>query len=70
MGTNALPAAIEDDLSREECIARQLIIAPHTRARCALNSYGYFCEPQSAGLCGKLQRAIAFFSVFLYQNCF
>ena len=45
----------------EASIARQLIIAFHTRARCTLNSYGYFCEIRSAGLCGRLLRAIRIF---------
>ena len=33
-------------------------ITPHTRARCALNCYDYFCAPRSVGLCGRLLRAI------------
>ena len=58
MGANSPPAAIDDDLSG---IARQLIITSHTRVRCTLNSYGYFCEPRSAGLYGRFLRAIRIF---------
>jgi len=76
MGTNALPAAIEDELELEliqshmaqkpvlrgeDDLSRGGCIAPRTRARCTLNSYGYFCEPQSAGPCGRLLRAIHIF---------
>ena len=42
-------------------MARQLIITSHTRARFTLNSYGNFCEPRSAGLCGRLLRTIRIF---------
>ena len=52
MGTNALPAAIEDDLSRG---------GMHSAAMnnsISHKSSGYFCEPRSAGLCSKLLRAI------------
>jgi len=59
MGTNALPSAIEDGLSRGGMHSAAINnIKSHTRARCTLNSYGYFCEPRSAGLCGRLLRAI------------
>ena len=42
-------------------MARQLIITSHTRARFTLNSYGNFCEPRSAGLCGRFLRAFHIF---------
>ena len=58
-GRTRAPAPINDDLSGGACIEQQLIIGTfHTRARCTLNSYGYFCEPRSAGLCNGFLRAI------------